>query len=68
MYITLIKHSKTTAVYNQQIKRLEKSPKDKQDVLASEAKLHALVHISYLKDLSPETQKMLKENPIQNHT
>ena len=31
--------NKALAIYNQQVKKLEKNPKDKQDVIASEAKL-----------------------------
>ena len=59
--------NKTLAIYNQQVKKLEKNPKDKQDVIESEAKLHALGHVCYSKDLSTELQKMLQEHPVQNY-
>ena len=59
--------NKALAIYNQQVKKLEKNPKDKQDVIASEAKLNALGHVCYSKDLSTELQKMLQEHPVQNY-
>ena len=37
-------------------------------MIASEAKLHALGHICYSKDLSTELQKMLQKHPVQNYT
>ena len=43
--------NKALAIYNQQVRKLEKNPKDKQDVIASEAKLHALGHVCHSKDL-----------------
>ena len=59
--------NKALAIYNQQVKKLENNPKDKQDVIASEAKLNALGHVCYSKDLSTELQKMLQEHPVQNY-
>ena len=59
--------NKALAIYKQQIKELEKNPKDKQDVIASEAKLHTLGHVCYSKDLPRELQKILQEHPIQNY-
>ena len=59
--------NKALAIYNQQVKKLEKNLKDKQDVIASEGKLHALGHVCYSKDLSSELQKMLQEHPVQNY-
>ena len=55
------------AIYNQQIKKLNENPKDKRDVTASEAKLHALSHVCYLRDFRNEVQKILEENPVQNY-
>ena len=36
-------------------------------MIESEAKLHALGHVSYSKDLSTELQKMLQERTVQNY-
>ena len=36
-------------------------------MIASEAKLHALGHVCYSKDLSTELQKMLQKHPVQNY-
>ena len=55
-----------TKVYNQQLKKLNKFPKDKADVLQSEAKLQSLGYVDYVKNLPSEVQETLSNNPIQN--
>ena len=49
-------------VYNQQVKKLNKNPKDKADVIESEAKLQSLGHVEYVKNLSTMQQDMLRTN------
>ena len=57
---------KALAIYNSQLKRLAKHPKDKEDVIQSEAKLQELGHVEYVSNLTDDQQQKLKENPIQN--
>ena len=57
---------KALAVYNSQLKRLSKHPKDKEDVIRSEAKLQELGHVEYVCNLTEDQQQRLKENTIQN--
>ena len=45
-----------TKVYNQQLKKLNKFPKDKADVLHSEAKLQRLGYVDYVKNQPSEVQ------------
>ena len=59
--------AKALAVYNSQVKKLAKNPKDKNDVLSSEAKLQSLGHVDYVKNLPESQQVMLRESPIQNY-
>ena len=59
--------NKALAIHNQQVKKIKKNPKDKQDVIASEAKLHALGHVCYSKNLSTELQKVFQEHTVQNY-
>ena len=59
--------AKALAVYNSQVKRLAKYPKDKEDVLLSEAKLQSLGHVDYVRNLSQSQQDMLRQSPIQNY-
>ena len=70
MFDTLGKlaHNKCKAlqVYNQQIKKFDMAPQDKQDVIESEAKLQSLGHVDFVKNLSSAQQKMLRTNPILN--
>ena len=54
-------------VYNQQIHKLQKNPKDKDDVIKSEAKLQQLGYVKFLKDLPPELQKKITDQPVQNY-
>ena len=58
--------SKALKVYQQQVKKLSKFPNDKNDVIASERKLHDLGHVDYVENLSTEQQIQLRINPIQN--
>ena len=58
--------NKALAVYNSQVKKLNKNPNDKKDVLTSEAKLQNLGYVDYVKNLSESQQSMLRQSPIQN--
>ena len=53
-------------VYNQQIKRLARNEQDKDDIIASEDKLHKLGYVDYLKNLPAHQQKMLSSSIIKN--
>ena len=57
---------KALKVFNQQLKKLNKNQKDKDDVIKSEEKLQKLGHVDYVKNLSLELQEMLRNNKIQN--
>ena len=61
-------HNKEKAlqVYNQQIKKLNKNPQGKADVIESEAKLQNLGYVDYVKNLTPKQQEMLRNHEIQN--
>ena len=53
-------------VYSQQLKKLNRLPKDKIDVLQSEAKLQSLGYVDYVKNLPSKVQESLSSNQIQN--
>ena len=53
-------------VYNQQLRKLTKSPNDREEVLKSENKLQSLGFVDYVRNLTPEQQLMLQKSPIQN--
>ena len=53
-------------VYNQQIKKLNRNPADKESVIKSEGKLQSLGYVAYVKDLPVEIQEMLSTSPLQN--
>ena len=57
---------KALKVFNQQLKKLSKNQKDKEDVIRSKRKLQDLGHVDYVKNLSCELQEMLRNNKIQN--
>ena len=57
---------KAFAIYKNQVKKLSKNESDKDDVIASEAKLQQLGHVDYIRNLSLNEQKRLKDNQIQN--
>ena len=71
MHNSVIKlaHNKDIAlkVYNQQVKKLNKNPKDKADAIESEARLQTLGYVEYVKNLSTKQQEMLRINKIQNY-
>ena len=52
--------------YYRQVKNVLKNPEEKQALIQSEKKLQDLNFVAWVKDLPEETQKMLKESPIQN--
>lgn len=53
-------------VFQQQLKKLDRNEKDKIAVIKSEGKLQDLGFVEYVKNLSSDQQKNLKESPIQN--
>ena len=57
---------KALRIYNQQVKKLNQKPQDKEDVIQSEAKLQSLGHVEFVRNLTPEQQEMLTKNPAQN--
>ena len=58
--------NKALKVYYQQVSKLNKHPKDKQDVIDSEKKLQQLGHVDFLKNLPSTTQQILQQSSIQN--
>ena len=58
--------NKALAIYNSQLRRLSKHPKEREDVIRSEAKLQELGHVEYVNNLTEDQQRRLKENPVQN--
>ena len=57
---------KALKVYHQQLKRLWKDPTDAEALIKSEKKLQDLGFVDWVENLSPEVQRQLRENPIQN--
>ena len=55
-----------TKIYYQQLKKLSSNPKDKEDIIASEAKLQQLGFVDYIKNLPLDQQTMLNNSPFQN--
>ena len=53
-------------VYINQVKKLCKHVKDKEDIIASERKLQDLGHVEFVKNLDEDDQQMLQQNIIQN--
>ncbi len=53
-------------VYRQQLKKLDQNPKDKAEIIASEAKLQQLGFVEYVHNLSDEQQNALESDDIQN--
>ena len=51
-------HAKDKAlrIYNQQVKKLNQNPQEKEDVIQSETKLQSLGHVGLVKNLTPEQQ------------
>ena len=58
--------NKALQTYYQQLKKLDRSPQDKDDVMKSEAKLQQMGFVDYVKNLTKEQQEMLRSSPIQN--
>ena len=54
-------------VYQQQLKKLKKNEKDKEDIIASEGKLQKLGHVDYVKNLSDDQKQLLQQSKIQNY-
>ena len=44
---------KALQIYNQQVKKLDMAPQDKQDLIESEAKLHSFGHVDFVKNILP---------------
>ena len=59
--------SMAVKIHNQQIHKLQKNPKGKDDVIKSEAKLQQFGYVKFLKDLLPELQKKITDQPVQNY-
>ena len=55
---------KALCICNQQVKKLNQNTQDKEDVIQSEAKLQSLENVEFVKNLTPEQQKMLAKNPV----
>ena len=53
-------------VYNQQLKKLNNHPEDKEQVITSERKLQDLGHVEFVRNLSIDMQNKLSNNPIKN--
>ena len=51
-------------VYNQQLSKLQRNPKDKNDVTKPDAKLQKLGHLDYLTPV--DIQNQLRNNDVQN--
>ena len=54
-------------VYQQQVKKLNKSSDERKAVLESERKLQELGFVDWMDNLSSEDQEMLRRSPIQNY-
>ena len=55
---------KTLCVCNQQVKKLNQNPLDKEDVIQSKAKLQSLGHVELIRNLTPEQKEMLAKNAV----
>ena len=53
-------------VFDQQIKKLNKNPKDKLDIITSEQKLQDLGFVEYVRNLSEEDKQILQNSPVKN--
>ena len=59
--------NKTKRTYMQQVRKLSKSPEDKEAVLKAERKLQDLGYVEWVKNLTKEQQQTLHESPFQNY-
>ena len=57
---------KALAIFNSELKQLNRNEYRKFQVMESEAKLQKLSFVDFVRNLTPEQQKKLRENPIQN--
>ncbi|XP_066924657.1 uncharacterized protein [Clytia hemisphaerica] len=57
---------KALKVYFQQLRKLDKEPSDKKDVIASEAKLQSMGYVDYVENLTPQQQQMLSNTKVVN--
>jgi len=57
---------KALKVYNQQVRKLNKAPMDKQDVIKSEQKMQELGFVEYVKNLTKSQQLKLQQSKVQN--
>ncbi|XP_066930848.1 uncharacterized protein [Clytia hemisphaerica] len=57
---------KALKVYFQQLRKLDKEPTDKADVIAPEAKLQAMGYVDYVENLTPQQQHMLSNTKVLN--
>ena len=48
---------KALCIYNQQVKKLNQNPQDKEDVIQSEIKLQSFGHVEFVKNLTPNNKK-----------
>ena len=53
-------------IYYQQLRKLERNPKDKEDILNSEAKLQNMGFVDYVNNLSEDIRQSLQASSIQN--
>ena len=53
-------------VYYQQLKKLNKEPKDKSDVIISEGKLQSMGYVDYVRNLTADQQQTLNATTIKN--
>ena len=56
--------SSARKVYDSQIRKLNKSEKDRNDIIESESKLQDLGYVEWLENLDEEDQKMILEAPV----
>ena len=57
-------HDTALRVYNRVVKQLNKSPKDKEDIIRSEAEMQALGFVDYVSNLSEEDRVMLEKSAV----
>ncbi len=52
--------------YNRQVHKVLRDPNDKAAIIKAEGALQSMGFVEWVKNLSPDTQKSLRENPLQN--
>ena len=58
---------KALKVYFQQLRKLNKEPTDKADVIASEQKLQSMGYVDYVENLTTQQQQILANNNVINY-